>query len=170
MDRARRIALLGLDVDGVMTDGKLYFLANGVEAKAFNIRDGLGLKMIMRGGVITAIITGRKSASVESRAAELGITHIYQGVDDKVAVIDALLSKISIEWGQFAFVGDDLPDLPILRRCGLGVTVPDAPRLLREHAHYITQQKGGEGAVREACELILEAKGSLQPEFERYLV
>lgn len=167
--RARKIELLCLDVDGILTDGKLYFLSSAVEAKAFHIRDGLGLKMLMNGGVRTAIITGRKSEAAQTRAAELGMTYFYQGVEHKLKTVHELRTKMSIDLTAVAFMGDDLPDLAAMRACGLSVTVPEAPEVVRANAHFITRQGGGHGAVREICELILSAKGRLQSELERYL-
>ena len=167
--RARNIQLLCLDVDGILTDGKLYFLSNGVEAKAFHIRDGLGLKMLMSSGINTAVITGRKSEAAQARAAELGMTFFHQGVEHKLKTVHELRTKMAIDLAAVAFMGDDLPDVAAMRACGLGITVPEAPEVVRANTHYVTRQNGGRGAVREVCELILSAKGRLQPELDRFL-
>ena len=168
MQRAQGIALLCLDVDGVLTDGKLYVLSDGVEAKTFHIRDGLGLKMLMTGGVKTAIITGRKSASAQARAKELGLDYFFEGVENKLRVVKDLMATLSIAAQAVAFMGDDLPDLASLRACGLAVTVADAPDIMKRNAHFVTRGRGGDGAVREVCELILQAKDLLQSQLETY--
>ncbi len=167
--RAKNTTLLCLDVDGIMTDGRLYLQSDGVEAKAFHIRDGLGLKLLMAGGVSTAIITGRQSPSAQARAAELGITYFHQGVADKRQVMHDLMAKMSVGREAVAFMGDDLPDLAALRLCGLAITVPEAPEIVRANTHYVTRCQGGHGAVREVCELILHAQGKLQAQLDRYL-
>ncbi|HEX9180141.1 MAG TPA: HAD-IIIA family hydrolase, partial [Burkholderiales bacterium] len=160
--RAARIRLLMLDVDGVLTDGRLYFGPSGEELKVFHSRDGHGLKMLRESGVELAIITGRSSRALERRAAELGIGRLYQGVEDKAAVMEELLSELGIERAAAACMGDDVVDLPLMRRCGLAFTVPDAPEIVRRHAHFVTRHAAGAGAVREACEVIMSAQGSLQ--------
>lgn len=169
LHRAAQVRLLICDVDGVLTDGRLYFGADGQELKAFHIRDGLGIKMLERAGVAVAIITGRRSAAVERRMRELGIVHVYQGVDDKLAVFADLLARLHLEARQIAYVGDDLVDLPVMRRVGLAVAVRDADSFLRRHAHWQTPSPGGQGAARDVCELILEAQGLLDAERARYL-
>ncbi|MFN0314655.1 MAG: KdsC family phosphatase [Burkholderiales bacterium] len=168
LERARPIQLLCLDVDGILTDGRLYFLSNGLEAKAFHIRDGLGLKMLMNAGIKTAVITGRKSEAAQARAMELGMNYFHQGVQDKLKVVQELRTEMAIDMAAVAFMGDDLPDVCALRACGFAVTVPEAPEAVRAYAHYVTRERGGHGAVREVCELILEAKELLQPELDRY--
>lgn len=160
-DRARHIRLAAFDVDGVMTDGTLWIDDTGRESKGFSILDGLGLKMLAGSGVLVAIITGRRSKVVELRAAELGIRLLRQGVDDKLLAFAQLLSELGLEPAEASYMGDDLPDLPVLRRCGLAITVPGAPPLVRSHAHVVTAAPGGRGAVREACERILAAQGKL---------
>jgi 3-deoxy-D-manno-octulosonate 8-phosphate phosphatase (KDO 8-P phosphatase) len=155
-------------VDGVLTDGALYYSSAGEEMKAFNIQDGLGIKLLQSGGVTVAIITGRRSAMVERRAQELGITHISQGAQDKLAAFERLLAETGLRADQAACMGDDLPDLPLLRRCALGITVPDAPEAVRARAALVTQRPGGHGAVREVCELILAAQGTLGHALEPY--
>jgi 3-deoxy-D-manno-octulosonate 8-phosphate phosphatase (KDO 8-P phosphatase) len=169
LDRARAVRVLVLDVDGVLTDGTLYYSSAGEELKAFNIQDGLGIKMLREGGVEPAIVTGRSSRALELRAENLGIRHLYQGVERKLGAFEHLLRELGLTAGQAACMGDDLPDVPLLSRCALAVTVPEAPEILRASAHYVTRRPGGRGAVREACELILEAQGALQAQLAPYL-
>jgi 3-deoxy-D-manno-octulosonate 8-phosphate phosphatase (KDO 8-P phosphatase) len=167
--RAARVRLLVLDVDGVLTDGRLYYSSAGDEAKAFHIQDGLGIKLLQRSGVQVALITGRRSAAVERRAHELGIGLLFQGVEDKLIAFETLLGALRTGPDHAACMGDDLPDLPLIRRCALAATVPDAPDLVREHAHYITRRRGGEGAAREVCELLMQAQGTLGALLGEYL-
>ena len=167
--RARGIRLLILDVDGVLTNGRLYYSADGDELKAFHIHDGLGLKMLRGTGVEVAIVTGRTSRAVELRAENLGVPHVFQGVGDKLAVFEQLLKRLTLPAEAAAAMGDDLPDLPVLRRCGLASCVPEAPTLVRSHSHYVTQRPGGAGAVRELCELIMAAQGTLEVRIQEYL-
>lgn len=157
-----------LDVDGVLTDGTLYYTSAGEEMKAFNIQDGLGIQLLQAGGVAVAIITGRRSPMVERRARELDITHVTQGTQDKLVAFEHLLETAGVAAEHSACVGDDLPDLPLMRRCALAVTVPEAPELVKAQAHLITRRAGGHGAVREVCELILSAQGKLDQVAERY--
>ncbi len=168
-ERASRVRLLVLDVDGVLTDGTLYFSADGEELKAFNIQDGLGVKLLRGGGVEVAIITGRRSAALERRAENLGVTRLMQGIEDKLAAFSELADGLGLTAERIGCVGDDLPDLPLLRRCALSVAVPEAPQRVRDAAHYVTRAGGGRGAVREVCELILEAQGSLEAQLAPYL-
>jgi 3-deoxy-D-manno-octulosonate 8-phosphate phosphatase (KDO 8-P phosphatase) len=142
---------LVLDVDGVLTDGRLYYGSDGVELKAFHIQDGQGLKMLRATGIEIAIITGRTSRAVELRAENLGIAHVFQGVSDKLIVFEQLVARMALRPAAAAAIGDDLPDLPLLRRCGFAACVPEAPPLVRGHAHYVTDRPGGPGAVREVC-------------------
>jgi 3-deoxy-D-manno-octulosonate 8-phosphate phosphatase (KDO 8-P phosphatase) len=160
LERARRIRLLALDVDGVLTDGRLYLSPAGEELKVFHVRDGSGLVAVQRAGIVVAIISGRDSAAVSRRAAELGIRHVRQGVVDKGAELDRLLGELGVEPGETACVGDDTPDLPMLRRAGLAVGVADAHPALLEAAHWITRAAGGRGAVREVCDLLLNARAA----------
>lgn len=157
-EKARRIRLLVLDVDGVLTDGRLYFAADGEELKVFDVRDGYGLVALQRAGVAVAIISGRESDAVRRRAEELGITRVSQGVEDKAAQIDALLEELGIEPRETACIGDDVPDLPMLRRAGLAIAVADAHPTVQAETHWTTSQPGGRGAVREACDLLLSAR------------
>jgi 3-deoxy-D-manno-octulosonate 8-phosphate phosphatase (KDO 8-P phosphatase) len=161
--------LLALDVDGVLTDGRLYYADDGVELKAFNIQDGLGLRMLSASGVTIAIISGRRSTALERRAENLGVKHVFQGVNDKLSVFQELLTRLSLDARAAAAIGDDLPDLPLLRRCELAVSVPDAPALVRNHVHYVTQHRGGHGAVRELCEMIMTAQGNLEAQLQEFM-
>lgn len=169
MQRARAIKLAVFDVDGVLTDGRLFFLEDGSEFKTFNTLDGQGIKMLINSGVATAIISGRKSPVVERRANNLGIAHLFQGREDKLVVLDGLLAELGLSYEQVAYLGDDLPDLPVIRRVGLGMAVATAATFVREHAHGVTQARGGEGAAREFCELILRAQGNLDAAHAAYL-
>ena len=168
--RAKPIRLIAYDVDGIMTDGGLYLSDSGEEFKRFNSLDGHGLKMLKSSGVELAIITGRTSRCVEQRAHNLGITHLYQGVADKLGAMQALLAKLKLPADAAAFMGDDVVDLPVMLRVGLAISVPDAPQIVRDHAHYVTRRDGGQGAVREACELLMSAQGTLDAQLSPYLV
>lgn len=158
-ERAGKILMLVLDVDGVLTDGKLYFDNTGNEMKAFNSRDGLGMKALQRCGIEVAVITGRKSAIVSQRMAQLDIRHVYQGREDKLEAFTQLLETTGLNAEQVCYVGDDWVDLPVLLRAGLAISVADADEHVKEHVHWVTQRNGGEGAVREICNLILSAQG-----------
>ncbi|RKR02527.1 3-deoxy-D-manno-octulosonate 8-phosphate phosphatase (KDO 8-P phosphatase) [Kushneria sinocarnis] len=168
LERAARVRLLALDVDGVMTDGGLDYTGDPHENKRFHVRDGLGLKLLQRSGIELAIITGRQSSAVSRRAEELGIAHLYQGCEDKWQTLSELLGRLQLEADEIAYCGDDLVDLAAIRHAGLGVTVSDAPREIREHADYITTTPGGLGAVRELCELILKARGEWEAIVEEF--
>ncbi|PAV47689.1 phenylphosphate carboxylase subunit delta [Pseudomonas sp. HAR-UPW-AIA-41] len=169
LQRARAVKLAIFDVDGVLTDGRLYFLPDGSEFKTFNTLDGHGIKMLIASGVQTAIISGRKTPVVERRAQNLGIQHLFQGREDKLVVLDGLLAELGLNYEQVAYLGDDLPDLPVIRRVGLGMAVASADGFVRQHAHGVTQARGGEGAAREFCELILRAQGNLDAAQAAYL-
>ncbi len=167
--RAHRIRLAIFDVDGVLTDGTIYLSESGEEMKAFNILDGLGLKMLAASGIVTALLSGRKSKMVSLRAKEIGIAHLMQGVDDKLEVYHRLLRKLDLAEEETSYMGDDLPDLPVLRRCGLALSVPNAPDVVRNHVHYVTSAPGGRGAAREACEFLLRARGALDNQLRTFL-
>ncbi len=169
-ERARAIRMVIFDVDGVLTDGSLFLDDDGKEYKAFNSHDGLGMKMLKASGVAMAFITGRRSGVVARRAASLGITEVYQGAEDKLPAFLALLASTGLAPEQCAFMGDDVVDLPPMRRCGLAVTVPSATPLVKQHAHYQTTRESGHGAVRELCELIMQAQGTFETQLARYLV
>jgi 3-deoxy-D-manno-octulosonate 8-phosphate phosphatase (KDO 8-P phosphatase) len=161
LQKIERIRLLALDVDGVLTDGRLYFLPDGGEIKVFNSLDGHGLKMLQRSGVTVALITGRSSTAVARRAAELGISHLHQGSEQKLPIFDGLLEQLGLDYSQAAFMGDDLPDLPLIRRAAVGMTVANAHPLVRQSADWQSTLAGGQGAVREACDLIMQTQGTL---------
>ncbi len=168
-ERARAIRLAVFDVDGVLTDGRLYYSDSGEEMKAFHTLDGHGMKMLKASGVELAIISGRRSRSLELRAANLGVTLLYQGVEDKLAAFRDLLGKLRLEPAAAACMGDDVVDLPVMRNCGLAIAVAEAPLLVKRHAHYVTTRPAGRGAVREACELLMLAQGTLSSQLESYL-
>jgi 3-deoxy-D-manno-octulosonate 8-phosphate phosphatase (KDO 8-P phosphatase) len=159
VERAARIRALVLDVDGVLTDGRLYFDNQGNELKAFSTRDGLGMRALQSQGTLLALITGRQSEIVSRRAANLGIEHVYQGRHDKLDALNELLAATGVEEQQVCYAGDDWIDIPVLNRVGLAVTVPDADSVVKSHAHWITPRAGGRGAVRDICDLILAARG-----------
>jgi 3-deoxy-D-manno-octulosonate 8-phosphate phosphatase (KDO 8-P phosphatase) len=161
LERAKHIKLVIFDVDGVMTDGGLTIGDDGQEYKTFNTQDGLGMKLLKASGVDMAIITGRTSNVVKQRAESTGVAHFYQGVDDKLVAYQDLSLKMGLKPEQIAFMGDDVVDMPPMLRCGFAITVPAAPNSVKQHAHYITQKEGGRGAVREVCELIMQAQGTL---------
>ena len=161
-ERASKIRMLVLDVDGVLTDGKLYFDHAGNELKAFNTRDGLGMKALQRCGIEVAVITGRKSEAVAHRMSQLGIKHVYQGREDKLNAFQHLLDITGLDEYEICYAGDDWIDLPVMMRAGLAISVADAEERVKEHAHWITQRNGGDGAVREMCNLILAAQGKDQ--------
>ena len=167
--RAKLIRLMAFDVDGVMTDGGLYFSDSGEEFKRFNSQDGHGLKMLRASGVEIALITGRTSHCVAARARNLGIEHVYQGVENKLEAMIDLLNKLKLSRDAAAFMGDDVVDLTVMSHVGMAVTVPDAPLQVRERSHYITQRNGGHGAVRETCEMIMSAQGTLDQQLAHYL-
>jgi 3-deoxy-D-manno-octulosonate 8-phosphate phosphatase (KDO 8-P phosphatase) len=169
LSQAQSIRLIAFDVDGIMTDGGLYLTDSGEEFKRFNSLDGHGLKMLKASGVELAIITGRTSRCVELRAHHLGISYLYQGVHDKLASIEKMLAQLKLPLDAVAFMGDDVMDLPVMLRVGLAISVPNAPLVVRERAHYITERDGGHGAVREVCELLMSAQGTLDAQLAPYL-
>ncbi len=151
-----RIKLLLLDVDGVMTDGRIIYLHDGGEAKAFDVKDGHGLKLIQRAGIKVGIITGRQSDIVARRAAELGIELVYQGAKDKLQPFMEILEKLGLKASEVAYVGDDLVDLPVMQLVGFSVTVADASDDIKPYVDLVTSRPGGRGAVREVCDLLLK--------------
>jgi 3-deoxy-D-manno-octulosonate 8-phosphate phosphatase (KDO 8-P phosphatase) len=157
---ARHVRLAVFDVDGIMTDGRLYYSERGEDLKVFDVRDGHGLKMLQESGVQLALITSRSSRAVALRAENLGIERVHQGVANKLGTFRALLAELRLEAAAVSFMGDDFVDLPVMRACGFACTVPEAPQEVRDVAHYVTRAGGGRGAVREACELILRAQGN----------
>jgi 3-deoxy-D-manno-octulosonate 8-phosphate phosphatase (KDO 8-P phosphatase) len=169
MEKARQIRLVIFDVDGVLTDGGLFIDTDGREHKVFHSRDGHGMKMLREAGVEIGIITGRDSPAVTHRMNGLGIGHVYQGQQHKLPAFRDLIGRLGLTPAQVAYVGDDVVDLPLLRRVGLAIAVQDAHELVRRHAHWITPCGGGRGAARDVCELIMTAQGTLESRFEDYL-
>ncbi len=157
--RAQNIRLLILDVDGVLTDGRLYFDAKGETLKVFHVRDGHGIKLAQRAGIEVALLSGRRSDAAYHRARELDINRFHEGLRDKVAVLEEIMAALGIEAAQVATVGDDLVDLPIMSRAGLAVAVADAVPEVLAAAHWVTSLPGGRGAVREVCDLLIKARG-----------
>lgn len=160
--KAEKVQLLICDVDGVMSDGLIYMGNNGEELKAFNVRDGYGIRCLLTSGIEVAIITGRQSKLLEDRAKTLGITYLYQGQHNKLLAYQQLLDTLNLIPEQIAYIGDDLIDLPVMEKVGLSVAVADAHPLLTPRADYVTRLSGGRGAVRELCDLILLAQGLLE--------
>ena len=158
IERANDVRLLVLDVDGVLTDGRLYFSSRGEELKCFHVRDGAGIVQLLRAGIQIAVISGRNSKAVERRMNELGVTWVRQGIEDKLTALRELLDILSLGPQAVASMGDDTPDLPIFGVARLAIAVADAHRSVKSQAHFITQANGGQGAVREVCDLILESQ------------
>ena len=167
--RAQNIKLLVLDVDGVLSDGNLYFSDKGDELKAFSTLDGQGIKLLQNAGIEVALITGRKSNIVASRAKELGISKLVQGREDKLDALDDILAELKLTYQEVAYIGDDLPDLACIRRVGFGATVPNANPLIIQHALCCTERSGGQGAVREICDLILQAQNKFDAAIAPYM-
>jgi 3-deoxy-D-manno-octulosonate 8-phosphate phosphatase (KDO 8-P phosphatase) len=163
MTRARRVRLLTCDVDGVLTDGRIYVGDDGRELKAFCALDGVGLNLLARANVTVAWITGNDAPAVAHRARRLNVSYVIQDAADKLSVWTALRSDLGFAADECAHIGDDLPDIPVLAACGLAATVPHAPAAVRAHAHVVTAREGGHGAVRELAELLLAAQGRLDP-------
>lgn len=159
LDRLADLRLIAFDVDGVFTDGRIYLSDNGVEAKAFHTQDGYGVRRLLATGVAVAVISGRTSAAVEKRMAELGVPHVILGCKDKVVAMQELAGSLRIDMQQCAFVGDDMPDLELLERVGLSVAVANAVTAVQERCDYVTRRSGGRGAVREVCDLVVAAIG-----------
>ena len=169
IEKAKLIKLMVFDVDGVFTDGSLYYHDDGQETKAFNSLDGHGVKMLHQQGIETAIITGRTSNIMKNRAQNLGIVRMVQGREDKLVALKEMLSDINLAPEQIAYAGDDLPDLPAIRYAGLGIAVANAHSFVASHSDWQTSLPGGKGAVREICDFILDAKGLLNEMQNKYL-
>ena len=157
------VRLVAFDVDGVFTDGRFYLSDDGIESKAFNTQDGFGIRQLINAGINVAVISGRQSGAVERRMAELGVTHVIQGCKDKVAALGEIVDALGITTEQCAYVGDDVPDLPLLNAVGYSIAVANAVSDVRQQCDYTTSAGGGHGAVREVCELILAAWAGAQP-------
>lgn len=168
-ERAKKIKCLICDVDGVLTDGLLYIDNHGNELKSFHVQDGVGLKLLMAAGIEIAVITTSSNAVVDHRMKQLGITHYYKGQVDKRNAYQQLKQTLSLQDDQFAYIGDDLPDLPLIKQVGLGVAVANAVPLVKEFADWRTEKKGGRGGVRELCDLILKAQNKGDMALEGYL-
>ena len=166
--RAARVRLALFDVDGVLTDGRLIYSDDGRELKAFHVHDGLGLKRLIANGIEVGIITSRLSHMVTERTAELGIAHVYQDQEDKLACYEQLIHALKLEPDQTSYCGDDLPDLRVMQRVGLSIAVANAHPTVGARAHWRTRQRGGEGAVREVCDLLLAAQGRADAELAHF--
>lgn len=169
LEKAKVVRLLILDVDGVLTSGNLVYTKEAIHYKAFYVHDGLGIKLLQKTGVDVGIITTCKSDIIMRRAQDLGIQHIYQGFENKLTPYQELKQKLALSDHEIAYVGDDLPDLPVIRRVGLGMTVANAPLILHQQAAYVSKASGGKGAVREICEFIMQAQGTYSGIIESYL-
>jgi len=169
LERAAQIKLVIFDVDGVLTDGSLFLGDDGLEYKAFNSRDGHGMKMLQQSGVTIAIITGRTSKVVEYRMQSLGIEHVYQGQLDKRQAFAEIIEKLGVDASEVAYVGDDVVDLPVMVKVGLAIAVQDAHSMVLKHSHWQTPSRGGRGAGRDVCEMLMEARGVLQEKLDSYL-
>jgi len=167
-ERAQRIKLLLMDCDGVLTDGRLHLLADGDEQKTFHARDGQGIALCHRAGLKTGIISGRTSSAVARRARDLGMTYLRQGAKDKIKDFEELLAEANVPAIECAYIGDDVADIPVMQRVGLAVAVADAVDETKRAAHYVTQNRGGHGAVREVTDLILKAQGRWEELMKRY--
>lgn len=166
---AKKIKLIIFDVDGVLTDGGLYFSEDGSEMKRFNSLDGHGIKMLKENGVEPAVISARNSKSVDHRMNNLGIEHFYQGQSDKVIAFNDLLEKLNVSADEVAYMGDDVIDLPVMARVGFTIAVANAHNLVKKHSNFITDKIGGQGAVREVCDFILKAQGKFDKAIAPYL-
>ena len=166
---AKRLKLMAFDVDGVMTEGSLYYTDNGVEIKAFNGPDGVGLRMLQRAGIKLAIITGRKSRCVELRMKDLGIELVYQGIENKLETLHQLLDELGISADEAGYMGDDIVDLQVLDACGFSAAPADCQERVKSYVQVISSKDGGRGAVREVSEFILSARGELEQALAYYL-
>jgi 3-deoxy-D-manno-octulosonate 8-phosphate phosphatase (KDO 8-P phosphatase) len=169
IERAKIVRLVIFDVDGVLTDGSLFIGDDGQEYKAFNSKDGHGIKMMMRNGVDGAIITGRTSRVVEHRMADLGLTNVRQGCAEKLPVYEEMIAELGLSEEQTAFIGDDIVDLPIMLRAGLAVATHDAHPMVKRYSHWITPSNGGCGAARDLAEMLMYAQGTYESEMLKYL-
>lgn len=174
IERARPVRLVIFDVDGVLTDGRLSYSSHPdapekEQSKVFHVRDGLGMKLLMQAGLEIGIITARSSLAVARRMTDLGVPHVHQGQHDKLATYQDLIERLGLSHEQVAYMGDDIIDLPVLRRVGLAATVADASAFMRSQCHWVSQQPGGQGAARELCEFILNAQGRWDETLAYYL-
>jgi 3-deoxy-D-manno-octulosonate 8-phosphate phosphatase (KDO 8-P phosphatase) len=169
LDRARAVRLMIFDVDGVLTDGRIYYTDSGQEMKAFSTLDGHGMRMLMASGLRVAILTGRRSDVVAHRARNLGIDIVMQGVQDKRSAFLELAASLDYADSQCGYMGDDVVDLPVLTRCGFAASTHEAPEIVRRNAHFVATQPAGAGAAREVCETIMRAQGTLDAVLAPYL-
>jgi 3-deoxy-D-manno-octulosonate 8-phosphate phosphatase (KDO 8-P phosphatase) len=160
LDKLGDIGLIAFDVDGVFTDGRFYLSDDGIETKAFHTQDGYGIRQLIKAGIAVAVISGRQSGAVEKRMAELDVPHVVLGCKDKVAAMNKLAAELGVAIANCAFVGDDMPDLPLLEHVGFSVAVANAVAPLQEKCDYVTRKPGGFGAVREVCDLVIAARDS----------
>jgi len=168
-ERAGRIKLMAFDVDGVLSDGSLFYTDEGIEIKAFNSLDGLGMNLLKKAGITIAVITGRKVANVEARMKHLGIDRLYQGAHNKLETMQKLLTELGLKAEEAGFMGDDIIDLQVMAACGFSAAPADGHDLAKRHARLIASKNGGRGAVREVCEFILDAQGKLEAVLAPYL-
>ena len=166
---AKKIKLFLMDVDGVLTDGRLYYTERGEEIKVFDVRDGLGIKLLQRSGIEVGVISGRSSKALLKRLEELGIEEVHTGKNDKREVLEKILKEKNLKAEEVAYVGDDYLDVPVLKVVGFPATVKDAPPLVKRHALYVSKREGGRGAVREIAEFLLNLRGELKGLLEDYL-
>ena len=169
LNLAKKIKLVIFDVDGVLTDGSLFFGDDGQEYKAFYSRDGLGIKMLQRTGVEVGVITARNSELVKHRMKNLDIQHFYQGRLDKIVAYQEMIETLNVTPEQTAYAGDDVVDLPVMKQVGLAIAVQDAHPFVKKHSHWITDHNGGRGAARDICELIMEAQGTLEEQLNAFM-
>ena len=169
LERAKRVKLMLFDVDGVLTDGRLWYGPGGETHKAFHVLDGFGIKLLMQAGIAVGFLSGRSSPAVAARAAELGIAHLLQGSEDKRSAFESLLARLGLPAAEVGFMGDEVVDLPGLRRCGFACAPAGAHALVLASTHYVTRAGGGNGAAREVCELLLRAQGRLEGALAGYL-
>jgi 3-deoxy-D-manno-octulosonate 8-phosphate phosphatase (KDO 8-P phosphatase) len=167
-NKLKDIQLLLLDVDGVLTDGSIIYSGEDSETKVFNVKDGFGLKLVMAAGIKVGLVTGRTSRALHRRCRDLGIRYIYDGVQQKAPLLDKIITETGVAAANTAFIGDDLPDLPLMRRIGLSIAVADAHEVVRDYSDWITSAPGGRGAVREVCDALLKARGDWEKMMEHY--
>ena len=167
-EKLKHIQLLLLDVDGVLTDGSIIYDDEANEIKVFNAKDGFGLKLVMSAGIKVGLVTGRTSKALHRRCRDLGIRYIYDGVQQKARLLDKITAETGVAADNAAFIGDDLPDLPLMKRIGLSIAVADAHELVRHHSDWVTSAPGGRGAVREVCDAMLKARGDWEKMLEQY--
>jgi 3-deoxy-D-manno-octulosonate 8-phosphate phosphatase (KDO 8-P phosphatase) len=167
-NKLKDIQLLLLDVDGVLTDGSIIYSDEDSETKVFNVKDGFGLKLVMSAGIKVGLVTGRTSKALHHRCRDLGIRYIYDGVQQKAQLLDKIVLETGVGADNTAFIGDDLPDIPLMRRIGLSIAVADAHEMVRDYSDWITSAPGGRGAVREVCDALLKARGVWEKMMEQY--